>query len=435
MMQHRKRTTLPTFNNGNDSHNNNANGKNCNANQSGENKFHNRNYGGKHATIITVFLTRILPKPLSIILSKNPTVTRMATIVTLACIVYSISFSSTSLDHGLHNPTNIVGTLGNIPGQYLPQRARVVGYYSETAHTGSPTYYRVENLDHSNSKVYVPKPTKEDEDDNDWKKKKRKKRSKDSGHADVFERGDCVAQYEWQKTSFPTCNLLQEQNLIPHYDSKQESLLASSSNEKNYTKYGADENIRLIANGYWRDVWKLRNNNLGFSVDNGKDKAPTSDSEEKAVIKTIRYEHEYTERNYDRHRRDAVAMERLTASDYVMNIYGYCANSGIFEYADGGSIDDSLFYSSVKESDWSSKERLIVAYQVAKGISDMHNFAKDGVPSMAHTDITGSQFVYVSTTGIYKLNDFNRARFLTINKKTQQVCPYHVSNNPGTVSF
>jgi hypothetical protein len=66
------------------------------------------------------------------------------------------------------------------------------------------------------------------------------------------------------------------------------------------------ESVRLIANGYWRDVWIMR------------------DSFNKTVFKTMRYEHDYEGRNYDRHRRDVVAAERLAGSQYVMDIYWIC---------------------------------------------------------------------------------------------------------------
>ncbi len=212
--------------------------------------------------------------------------------------------------------------------------------------------------------------------------------------ADPFEKGDCVAQYDWQKRSVPTCNHIMEQDLT------------------NFQLDTGDESVRLLAHGYWRDVWKVK------------------DTKDLVVMKTMRWQHDFVDRNYDRHRRDAVAMEQLTSSQWVMNIYGFCGNSGLFEFADGGSLDDSLFAEDDKS--WSPSEKLVVAFQVASGIAAMHNHHKEGVAAMAHTDITTSQFVYVGSTGIYKLNDFNRCRFLRWNKKTNKACTYHVGNNPGT---
>lgn len=130
------------------------------------------------------------------------------------------------------------------------------------------------------------------------------------GMADEFENKDCKAQYSWQLTSFPTCNNLHEADLG--------DLQAVSKQ---------DMRVSLLAHGYWRDVWMVRESLNGT----------------KRVLKTLRYEHGYEARNYDRHRRDAVAMERLTRSPLVVDIYGFCGNSGIFQYANGGDISDAIW--------------------------------------------------------------------------------------------
>ena len=48
---------------------------------------------------------------------------------------------------------------------------------------------------------------------------------------------------------------------------------------------------------------------------------------------------------------------------------------------------------------------------------------------MAHTDISPGQFIKVGDR--YKLNDFNRARFLRWNVKKDEPCGYYVDRNPG----
>lgn len=257
-------------------------------------------------------------------------------------------------------------------------------------------------------------------------------KSYDHGVADTLEdQGEhCVAQYDWQEKSFPTCNHLMEidmtnLNFLPmfhedHYNNKHELPLASSSLHS-YSK--------LLANGYWRDVWSVEN----LLRHKGE-------QEETFILKTIRYEHDYRARNYDRHRRDAVAMEQLTSSEFIMDIYAACGNSGLFQYADGGSLADSIWYNyhmndekKEKEKPWSPKEKLIIAYQAVSGLADLHNFAKEGVPAVAHTDIRADQFVYVDAAGVYKLNDFNRARFIAKNEETDELCTYEVWNNPSVV--
>ena len=72
------------------------------------------------------------------------------------------------------------------------------------------------------------------------------------------------------------------------------------------------------------------------------------------------------------------------------------------------------------------------ATQAAIGLSHLHNLDSESYASVAHTDISPNQ--YIKVKGIYKLNDFNRARFLpwstdVANKSTP--CSYHIGNNPG----
>jgi serine/threonine protein kinase len=222
------------------------------------------------------------------------------------------------------------------------------------------------------------------------------------GAKDVFEEGQCKAQYDWQLLSNPTCNVMHEHPLWDMFAPK------------------GDNKVKFLTNGYWRDVWMVRDN-TGQKMELG----------EPLALKTIRYEHSYEERNYDRHRRDAVAMEHLTSSPNVIAIYGFCGNSGIFEYATGGSLEDAIWFSD--EPEWNSTEKLIVAYQVANGLADLHNSDVEGQPSIAHTDITPSQFVFVNKYGRFLLNDFNRCRFIRWNQKTNEACPFHVGSNPGTV--
>lgn len=228
------------------------------------------------------------------------------------------------------------------------------------------------------------------------------KNSKDYKHnlQEPLETDDCKAQYDWQTMSFPTCNLLYETDI-------------TNLHAKRYK----DEQVRLIANGYYRDVWTI----LGSAS-------------EKYVLKTLRYQHEHVPRNYERHRKDAIAMERLTNSPHILDIYGHCGNSGVFEYANGGDVTRML-WSSKKDTKptITQEEKLVVAMQLTSAIAEMHNVDKEGRASIAHTDITPGQFVKVN--GTFRLNDFNRARFLLWNKEKDEACGYYVANNPGKVSL
>lgn len=222
------------------------------------------------------------------------------------------------------------------------------------------------------------------------------KRSKEYWHgmADPIEEGDCVVQHEWQKTTFPSCNALHEFDLT-YLPSREDDRAAS---------------VKILGNGYWRDVWRVRE----------YDGTPL-------VLKTIRYEHDFEERNYERHRRDAVAMERLSPSPNVVDIYGFCGNSGLFEYGPGGDIERSVRRGEM--GGLTKVERLTVAYQVSLGLADLHNFSGEGRASIAHTDVTPGQFILID--GAYKLNDFNRCRFINWNEAKNEPCGFEVGNNPG----
>ena len=63
------------------------------------------------------------------------------------------------------------------------------------------------------------------------------------------------------------------------------------------------------------------------------------------------------------------------------------------------------------------------------GLAAAHNFDREGRASIAHTDIAPGQ--YIKINGFYKLNDFNRARFLLWNAKKKEICTYEIGSNPG----
>lgn len=70
------------------------------------------------------------------------------------------------------------------------------------------------------------------------------------------------------------------------------------------------------------------------------------------------------------------------------------------------------------------------ATQAAMGVTSVHNIDKEGQASIAHTDISPGQFIRID--GIYKLNDFNRARFIRWSPAENKACGYRVARNPGT---
>lgn len=234
---------------------------------------------------------------------------------------------------------------------------------------------------------------------------------------------ECQFKYEWQEGAFPNCNVLHE------FELGQLNRMLGRMKRKRLRLREGDGNdlVQYLSHGYWRDVWVL-------SHRLPPDDSRLKEKEELTVLKTLRYEHDFTDRNYDRHRKDALASERLSGSPYVVDIFAFCQNTAIFEYGKGGDIDGKLWpYDEEREehviAELSSWEKLDMAYQVACGIADMHDVEEDHVASIAHTDITPSQFIYID--GKWKLNDFNRCRFMREYTKDKSVCGFEVGSNPG----
>ena len=54
------------------------------------------------------------------------------------------------------------------------------------------------------------------------------------------------------------------------------------------------------------------------------------------IFESDRLERDFHEEIYEAHRVDALAMERLTKSPFVIDVYSYCGQTGINEYATFG---------------------------------------------------------------------------------------------------
>ena len=100
-----------------------------------------------------------------------------------------------------------------------------------------------------------------------------------NGHGEL-EEGNCRAMHPWQLQAYPTCNVLHETDMSkPSH----------------------------VGRGGFRDVWVMEE----------------WDGTQRAV-KTLADRKDFAWREYDRHRRDALAMSLLTSSKHIPNIYGYC---------------------------------------------------------------------------------------------------------------
>jgi serine/threonine protein kinase len=218
-----------------------------------------------------------------------------------------------------------------------------------------------------------------------------------------YTEGDCVPMHEWQTKSFPNCNALHEYDLRA----------AGPGVYRNNTNTILEDNLILLNGGWFRQTWRL---NIGST-------------KESVVLKTLKYEREFYDEFYDLHRRDAVAMERLTRSPFVMDIYGYCGQSALNELADfadgrGATLDNAL--RSISDSPNDPDLNLLkihLAASVALGVAHVHEIDSDGRPSMVHYDLNPHNVALV-TMGKPKLNDFNTAEFLHWNPKRNETCGF-----------
>ncbi len=202
---------------------------------------------------------------------------------------------------------------------------------------------------------------------------------------------NCVPMANWQTQSFPNCNIIHEMDL--------REAAADDEEEKSST-------LQLLGTGWFRSTWKW--NTVG---------------DVSVALKTLRLDREFFDEYYDLHRRDAIAMERLTHSPFVMNIYGYCGQSALNELADFHWDSLEKFGKNLRGREGADVNflKLQLAASVSVGLAHVHEL--DDRPSMVHYDINPRNIAIVAG-GKPKLNDFNIAEFLHYNPTTNKTCGF-----------
>jgi hypothetical protein len=255
-----------------------------------------------------------------------------------------------------------------------------------------------------------------------FKKSKKKKTpsSRDkNAKGDKLPRG-CKA-HSWQTYSFPTCNNVHEIDLknALHMSRRGKVIPADlgEGDKSAHTWSKEDRNVArqmgYLGSGLWRQVWKVDPRISG----------------ESSVLKVMKSEHEIDGRNFDRHRRDSLVMERLTSSPNVVSIYGLCGNTVLTEYA-GMTLDEYLYEDAEKVDKYDTntqRGKAQLALEVMKGLEALHEI-KDG--PIVHADIQAKQFLFDPVEGV-KINDFNRCRILPINNSTGEICKLKIPSAPG----
>jgi len=199
----------------------------------------------------------------------------------------------------------------------------------------------------------------------------------------------CVHQYSWQTSSLPTCNLV---------------------HEGDWADQDASEPPKRVNHGGWVEIWKLHE----------YDGSPIA-------LKSKLYDVDFTKRNFDRYRRDAVCLERLSPSPLILDIYSFCGVTAFIQYCAMGDLDRAI---RKKGKNWTPSKKLQIAIQVMEAIAAVHNVDREGRASFAHTDITTDQFLSVGDDN-FRLNDFNRMRAIGWDNDKDQACGFTISKNPG----
>ena len=133
----------------------------------------------------------------------------------------------------------------------------------------------------------------------------------------------------------------------------------------------------------------------------------------------------FGQKKYENAWTDALVMESLSKSPYILNLYGFCALSSIGEFA-GNSLSSAL-----RDSD--SERKLGLATDIAQGFADLHGVEKDeriGL-GIVHNDISSSNFVLANPDGPVKLNDFNAAKVQCWRNQDKGSCGYYSSEKFG----
>jgi len=117
-----------------------------------------------------------------------------------------------------------------------------------------------------------------------------------------------------------------------------------------------------------------------------------------------------------------MAMEHLTTSPFVLDIYSYCGQSAINEIA-YDSVEKVAM--RMRDNPAASIYKLKMATQVAMGVADIHECdgpSENGV-SMVHYDLNPRN-IAVMESGTVKINDFNVAEFMKWDTVEQRPCKF-----------
>lgn len=206
---------------------------------------------------------------------------------------------------------------------------------------------------------------------------------------------ECIPMVHWHTQSFPLCNALHEIN-IPLF-----LMQKSPDDDANDRRSAADGQLSLLSTqGSWRSVWKLEST-LSSLLLPSDDEATEAGVSTAVVLKLLKFHRDFNEQSFDHHRVDALAMERLTSSRHIVDIYGYCGQSVLSEFAPDNAR------TAIKNESLTPFDRLVMGRDLALALADLHSIDYPNATNvtLTHNDVNMANLVHVD--GHLKLNDFN----------------------------
>lgn len=138
----------------------------------------------------------------------------------------------------------------------------------------------------------------------------------------------CKTQHEWQKMFYPTCNSMHELDMTDlTYERSPLTHDKTPSIDEKVLKHGK---LKRIAGGGMRIVWSV----YDTPEINSKHNSSEHGQPRRFALKTPRYGLSVNENVFRGHQIDAMVAERLTKSPHIVDIFNFCGNSGIFDFAD-----------------------------------------------------------------------------------------------------
>jgi serine/threonine protein kinase len=184
----------------------------------------------------------------------------------------------------------------------------------------------------------------------------------------------CVPMQAWQRIIHPSCNMFHEVDIV-------------------------FDDVEFLDKGGWRIAWKL---------------------DDSFILKTLKWENQnFDALTFERHNIDAIISEHLTSSQFVMDIYGFCGQSVLNEFAQG-----SLTAKVGDRGDYplTAFQKLRLSLDIAIGIANLHDISGNKIASIVHNDLKPNNIVLVN--GRAKLNDFNDGELLQWNQTSQSQCGF-----------